>query len=83
MMTTGNDLGELDPQSSILFLGSGFSLGATNVANGSPPNGRGLRRHFLNQLKLPPDTEYDIQVLAEEFAEEDAQKLRDELYSRS
>jgi hypothetical protein len=81
MMTTGNDLGELDPQSSILFLGSGFSLGATNVANGSPPNGRGLRRHFLNQLKLPPETEYDLQVLAEEFAEEDAQKLRDELYS--
>jgi len=80
MTTTGDEFGEIDPQSSILFLGSGFSLGATNVANGSPPNGRGLRRHFLNQLGLPLDTDYDIQVLAEEFAEEDAQKLRDELY---
>ncbi len=71
---------ECDPESSILFLGSGFSLGATNIANDSPPNGRGLRRHFIEQLKLPADTDYDLQVLSEEFAEDDPQKLRDELY---
>lgn len=71
---------EVDPESSILFLGSGFSLGATNIANGSPPNGKGLRRHFIQQLKLPADTEYDLQVLSDEFAEKDSQKLRDELY---
>ncbi len=69
-----------DPESSILFLGSGFSLGATNIANGNPPNGRGLRRHFIEQLNLPPETDYDLQVLSEEFAEHDSQKLRDELY---
>ncbi len=74
------ELGEVDPESSILFLGSGFSLGATNIANKCPPNGRGLRRHFIQQLKLPTDTDYDLQVLTEEFAENDAEKLRDELY---
>ena len=74
------ELGEFDPESSILFLGSGFSLGATNIANDTPPNGKGLRRHFIQQLNLPADTDYDLQVLSEEFAENDAQKLRDELY---
>jgi len=73
-------LGEIDPESSILFLGSGFSLGATNIANEEPPNGRGLRRHFIKQLKLSADTDYDLQVLTDEFAEDDAKKLRDELY---
>lgn len=74
------ELGEVDPESSILFLGSGFSLGATNIANEGPPNGRGLRRHFIQQLKLPADTDYSLQILTEEFAEDNAKKLRDELY---
>lgn len=74
------NLEEMDPESSVLFVGSGFSLGATNIANNSPPNGRGLRRHFIQELKLPADTDFDLQVLSEEFAEDDAQKLRDELY---
>lgn len=73
-------LGEVDPESSILFIGSGFSLGATSIAQASPPNGKGLRRHFIEQLKLPADTDYDLQVLSEEFAENDSRKLRDELY---
>lgn len=74
------DLKEIDPESSVLFLGSGFSLGARNIANESPPNGRGLRRHFVQELGLSADTDFDLQVLTEEFAEDDAQKLRDELY---
>jgi hypothetical protein len=73
-------LGEVDPESSILFLGSGFSLGATSIAQANPPNGKGLRRHFIEQLKLPADTDYDLQVLSEEFAEDNSRKLRDELY---
>ena len=73
-------LGEVDPASSILFLGSGFSLGATNIANKCPPNGKGLRRHFIEQLKLPADTDYDLQILSEEFADDNPRKLRDELY---
>lgn len=80
-MTHGIDLiGEFNPECSILFLGSGFSLGASNIANGNPPNGRGLRRHFIEQLNLPADTDYDLQVLSEEFAEHDSGRLRDELY---
>ncbi|MBT1267482.1 hypothetical protein [Pseudomonas sp. VS38] len=48
---------EIDPEYSILFLGSGFSLGgASNIANNTPPNGRGLRRHFIEQLNLLADT---------------------------
>lgn len=76
-----NVIGEFDPESSILLLGSGFSLGATNIANSTPPNGKALRRHFIQQLDLPADTEYDLQVLSEEFAEHDSEKLCDELYS--
>lgn len=80
MTHDADGLKEIDPESSILFLGSGFSLGATNIARGNPPNGKGLRRHFIEQLKLPEDTSYDLQILTEEFAEDDAKKLRDELY---
>jgi len=79
-MQSRDDIGEFDPESSILFLGSGFSLGATNIAGKNPPNGIGLRKHFIEQLGLPSETTYDLQVLTEEFAEKNAQKLRDELY---
>ena len=72
---------EFNPESSILFLGSGFSIGARNIAHSTPPNGKGLRRHFIEQLKLPADTDYDLQVLSEEFAKHDSGKLRDELYN--
>jgi hypothetical protein len=75
-----SQIGNIDPESSILFLGSGFSLGATNIANKDPPNGRGLRHHFIKQLNLPADTDYSLQILTEEFAENDPKKLRDELY---
>ena len=80
MATVINEIGEVDPETSILFLGSGFSLGATNIARGNPPNGSELRRHFIKLLKLPLDTTYDLQVLTEEFAENDAKKLHAELY---
>ena len=74
------DIGEIDPESAVLFLGSGFSLGATNIAGASPPNGKGLRRHFIPTLNLEPGVDYDLQVLSEEFAAEDSHKLKDELY---
>lgn len=79
-MSDMDGIEEFDPESSILFLGSGFSLGATNIAGDSPPNGKGLRRHFIKQLNLPSDTDYDLQVLSDEFAEDNPRKLRDELY---
>lgn len=80
MASNSHVIEEFDPESSILFLGSGFSLGATNIANECPPNGKGLRRHFIKELGLPADTDYDLQILSDEFAENDPQKLRDELY---
>jgi len=70
----------MDPASAVLFLGSGFSLSARNISNESPPNGAGLRRHFIKQLGLPDDTAYDLQVLSEEFAEGGLERLHDELY---
>lgn len=80
MALGASEFGDFDPESSILFLGSGFSLGATNIAKSNPPNGKGLRRHFIQQLNLPADTDYDLQVLTDEFAEDNPKKLRDELY---
>lgn len=80
MSDQNNSIDEFEPNSSVLFLGSGFSLGTKNIAKGNPPNGRGLRQHFIQELKLPEDTGYDLQVLTEEFANDDSQKLRDELY---
>lgn len=80
MTQNSSAIDEFDPRSSILFLGSGFSIGAKNIAGENPPNGAGLRKHFINILELPTDSTYDIQILTEEFAERNAQKLRDELY---
>ncbi|HWL19198.1 MAG TPA: SIR2 family protein [Bradyrhizobium sp.] len=80
MTTDVTAIGEIDPANSVVFLGSGFSLGATNIAGGNPPNGSGLRRHFIANLGLPDNTSYDLQVLTEEFAERDAELLHQELY---
>lgn len=75
-----DEIGEFNPETSVLFLGSGFSIGARNIANSSPPNGKGLRRHFIEQLKFEANADYDLQVLSEEFAKRDPGKLSDELY---
>lgn len=75
-----DEMGSIDPNSSVLLLGSGFSLESSNIRGKSPPNGPALRRHFIDALKLPSDTSYDIQVLADEFAEKDAERLHRELY---
>lgn len=73
------DIGTVDPSSSVLLLGSGFSLGAVNVRGTHLPNGSGLRSHFLQLLGLPQDTSLDLALLADEFAESEPRKLRDEL----
>lgn len=75
------DLVNVDPSTSVLFVGSGFSLGGKNLYGQTPPNGSGLRRHMIETLRLPPDTQYDLQVLAEEFAADDEDRLYDELYN--
>lgn len=72
-------VGAIDPATAVLFLGSGFSLGATGVGGKSPPNGAGLRTHFIDVLGLPESTRYDLQILSDEFASDDEAKLYREL----
>lgn len=79
-MTTSEVIGTISPRDSVIFLGSGFSLEATNIGGTNPPNGAALRKHFIELLNLSPDTTYDLQILTEEFAERDASLLSKELY---
>ncbi len=74
-------IGTIDPNNSVIFLGSGFSLESTNLKEAHPPNGAGLRKHFIEELDLPADTTYDLQILTDEFAEKDADRLTRELYN--
>lgn len=54
-----------DPSSSILFLGSGFSVEATNTVGKNPPVGDGLRKKFLKLLELDETEASDLKDLAE------------------
>ena len=81
MATHTATLTEIDPSSAVLFLGSGFSLESANLYGTAPPNGAGLRRHFIEKLDLPSDTTYRLQVLAEEFATDSEISLYRELYN--
>jgi len=80
-MTESERLQHLDTESSVILLGSGFSLEATNALGRNPPNGKRLRRHFVEALRMPPDTDFDLQILADDFAENDPERLFDELTS--
>jgi hypothetical protein len=81
MASDATPISELDPRSAVLLLGSGFSLESTNLYGKSPPNGSGLRRHFIDELHFAPDTTYEIQVLAEEFESQSKITLFRELYN--
>jgi len=81
MSLTINDIGSIETETSVLLLGSGFSLESKNLNGKNPPNGRGLREHFIEALRLPTTIQYDIQVLAEEFAENDPALLHREMYN--
>lgn len=54
-----------DPSSCILFLGSGFSVEATNVVGKSPPVGDGLRKKFLELLEFDETEGSDLKDLSE------------------
>ena len=54
-----------DPSSSILFLGSGFSAEAKNIAGDHPPVGDGLRKKFLGLLELDEAEGGDLKDLAD------------------
>jgi hypothetical protein len=59
-------LSEIDPTGSILFLGSGFSIGAENILGEAMPSGKGLKEKFADALKVSADN-YDLTTLADEF----------------
>ncbi|ELO0670983.1 SIR2 family protein [Pseudomonas aeruginosa] len=58
---------EIDPASSILFLGSGFSAGAESIRGEAMPSGKGLKEMFARELNVRAE-DYDLTTLADEFA---------------
>ncbi|MGO9006184.1 MAG: SIR2 family NAD-dependent protein deacylase [Beijerinckiaceae bacterium] len=70
----------LDPASSLLFLGSGFSSIATNIANKNPPVGKGLAEEFEVQLGVGRG-ELDLKILANEMQFRKELNLYQTLYS--
>lgn len=77
-MATPN-LEAIDPEGSILFLGSGFSAGATNIAGGKLPTGNMLRQSFAKIIGVDPNA-YELQTLAEEVATNPKHDLYQLLY---
>jgi hypothetical protein len=69
----------MDYTGSILFLGSGFSAGAVNIQNTQLPTGSGLKKHFLDLLKMR-QSDYDLRVLADVVAKDPNLDLYNELY---
>lgn len=56
----------LDPANTLLFLGSGFSCTATNIAKSNPPVGEGLAIEFERQLGIGRG-EFNLKLLADEM----------------
>lgn len=56
----------LDPENSTLFLGSGFSVGATNIAGSVVPPGHPLTERLARELDEDPK-ELDLKSAADEF----------------
>lgn len=81
MVSEPDGLEQIDPPSTVLLLGSGFSSESTNILGETPPNGSGLRRYFLRKLKLPQETDYDLKTLADEFAARENNILYRELWN--
>lgn len=59
-------LSHIDPSRSILFVGSGFSAGTTNIRKSHPPVAAGLKAELARLLKVEPAS-YDLKTLADEI----------------
>jgi SIR2-like protein len=70
----------LDPESTLLFLGSGFSSTATNIAGSHPPVGSELAQEFERQLGIERG-ELNLKVLADEMHYRGAPNLYQTLYN--
>jgi len=53
----------------VLFVGAGFSIGATNTRDGRLKNGRDLRDHLLNMAGIALDEDVSLQDAADLFLE--------------
>lgn len=56
-----------DPENSVLFLGSGFSANAINIANERVPSGHPLTKRLMAALN-EDDTDFDLKSAADEFS---------------
>ncbi|RYF48792.1 MAG: hypothetical protein EOO38_09375 [Cytophagaceae bacterium] len=69
----------LDPANSVLFLGSGFSAGATNIGSGKVPAGHPLLLAMAKALDEDP-AELDLKSAADEFIDRNDISLFELLY---
>lgn len=69
----------LDPANSVLFLGSGFSVGATNIAKSDVPAGNPLLKRLAEALQEDP-ADLDLKSAADEFLSRNDLSLYDLLY---
>lgn len=69
----------IDPTSSILFLGSGFTLGAENQFGESPPNGSAFKLWVEEKLGFDTPTPYDLRVLSDELIARDQRAFASDL----
>lgn len=69
-----------DPKNSILFLGSGFSAGAFNIASEKVPAGQSLLERLAEAIG-EPHTEHDLKSVADAFAHRFDMSLYEILYN--
>jgi hypothetical protein len=69
----------IDPKNAVLFLGSGFSAKAKNIANEEVPAGHGLLQQLASALGENPD-ELDLKSAADAYARRFDISLYDLLY---
>jgi hypothetical protein len=72
----GRILDQVVAEHSVLFLGSGFSLEATNRLKKNPPTGNGLKKEIAKIAKVNPD-DYSLTDLAEYCNENHRKALYD------
>ena len=70
----------LDPKNSILFLGSGFSAGATNIVNEKLPAGQPLLERLAEAIGESP-REHDLKSVADAFSNRFDVSFYDILYN--
>ena len=60
------DIKDIDASGSVLFLGAGFSQGATNIQGERLPTGSGLKKQLAKLLRVAPE-HYNLETLVDEI----------------